>query len=89
MDELGIPFGITVDTETIMDGCVSVRERDTMEQIRVQTVEVARVRRRRGVGDILPGICRNRKCVLSSIPLFIAAFHVPQPLLIVIIYCLL
>jgi glycyl-tRNA synthetase len=34
-DELGIPFGITVDFGTLLDDCVTVRERDSMSQVRV------------------------------------------------------
>ncbi len=34
-DEAGTPFGITVDGETIEQGTVTVRDRDTMEQSRV------------------------------------------------------
>lgn len=34
-DEIGIPFGITVDYDTLKDDTVTVRERDSMSQIRV------------------------------------------------------
>lgn len=34
-DELGIPFGITVDFQTLIDQSVTVRDRDSMAQIRV------------------------------------------------------
>lgn len=34
-DEAGTPFGITVDSQTLEDGTVTVRQRDTMEQERV------------------------------------------------------
>ncbi len=34
-DELGIAFGVTIDFQTIIDDTVTVRERDTMAQIRV------------------------------------------------------
>ena len=36
-DEAGTPFCITVDGQTIKDKTVTVRERDSMEQIRVST----------------------------------------------------
>ncbi|MFH1007790.1 MAG: glycine--tRNA ligase [Candidatus Latescibacterota bacterium] len=36
MDEAGTPFGITVDSETLENDTVTVRDRDTMEQVRVQ-----------------------------------------------------
>jgi len=35
-DEIGTPFCITVDFETENDGCVTVRDRDTMEQERIK-----------------------------------------------------
>jgi glycyl-tRNA synthetase len=34
-DEIGTPFCITYDFDTENDGCVTVRDRDTMEQIRL------------------------------------------------------
>lgn len=34
-DELGIPFGVTIDFQTLMDESVTVRDRDSMGQIRV------------------------------------------------------
>lgn len=36
MDEAGTPFCITVDTQTTQDETVTVRERDSMEQVRVK-----------------------------------------------------
>lgn len=35
MDEIGTPFCITIDGDTLEDGSVTVRDRDTMEQIRI------------------------------------------------------
>ena len=34
-DEIGTPFCITYDFDSLEDGCVTVRDRDTMEQERV------------------------------------------------------
>ncbi len=34
-DEIGTPFCICVDFDTEADGCVTIRDRDTMEQIRI------------------------------------------------------
>src|SRR5207253_7276242 len=34
-DEIGTPLGITVDYDTMKDGTVTLRDRDTMEQERV------------------------------------------------------
>ena len=39
-DEIGTPYCITVDFETENDGCVTIRDRDTMEQIRIKIEEV-------------------------------------------------
>ncbi|MDX1675063.1 MAG: glycine--tRNA ligase [Longimicrobiales bacterium] len=39
-DEAGTPFGITVDGETTEDQTVTVRDRDTLEQVRVSTDRV-------------------------------------------------
>lgn len=35
MDEIGTPYAITVDTQSLEDNSVTVRERDSMEQIRI------------------------------------------------------
>ena len=35
-DEIGTPLCITYDFESLEDGCVTVRDRDTMEQIRIK-----------------------------------------------------
>ncbi len=42
MDEAGTPFCITVDGQTLEDGTVTVRDRDTLEQIRIDKANVAR-----------------------------------------------
>gem|GEM_PF-3968814 len=34
-DEIGTPFCITIDFDTIEDESVTVRDRDTMEQVRM------------------------------------------------------
>ncbi len=39
-DEIGTPFCVTVDYDTATDGCVTVRDRDSMEQIRIKIDEV-------------------------------------------------
>jgi glycyl-tRNA synthetase len=39
-DEIGTPFCVTVDFETLEDGAVTVRDRDTMQQERVKIVEL-------------------------------------------------
>ncbi|HBR32781.1 MAG TPA: glycine--tRNA ligase, partial [Clostridiales bacterium] len=40
-DEIGTPFCITYDFQSVEDNCVTVRERDTMEQIRLPIEEVS------------------------------------------------
>ena len=39
-DEIGTPFCITYDFDSLEDGCVTVRDRDTMEQTRVKIEEL-------------------------------------------------
>ncbi len=40
-DEIGTPYCITFDFESEEDGCVTVRDRDTMEQVRLPISELA------------------------------------------------
>ena len=44
MDEIGTPFCVTVDGQTLTDGTVTLRDRDTMQQQRVPMA---------GVGDLI------------------------------------
>jgi glycyl-tRNA synthetase len=39
-DEAGTPFCITIDTQTLADQSVTVRERDSMEQTRVSSDKI-------------------------------------------------
>jgi len=39
-DEVGTPLCITIDFQTLEDGTVTVRDRDTMEQIRIHSKEL-------------------------------------------------
>lgn len=39
-DEIGTPFCVTIDFETLEDNCVTIRDRDTMEQIRIPVNEI-------------------------------------------------
>jgi len=39
-DEIGTPFCVTYDFETENDGCVTVRDRDSMEQVRIPLAQV-------------------------------------------------
>ena len=39
-DEIGTPFCITYDFDSLEDNCVTVRDRDTMEQVRIKISEL-------------------------------------------------
>ena len=39
-DEIGTPFCITYDFDSVEDGCVTVRDRDTMEQVRLPIADL-------------------------------------------------
>ncbi|MFA7286671.1 MAG: glycine--tRNA ligase [Patescibacteria group bacterium] len=40
-DEIGTPFAVTVDFDTVNDHCVTLRDRDTMEQVRLPITNLA------------------------------------------------
>lgn len=42
MDEVGTPYGLTVDHTTLEDGTVTIRERDTGEQRRIGSSDAPR-----------------------------------------------
>eukprot|EP01097_Dermamoeba_algensis_P002558 TRINITY_DN2018_c0_g1_i4.p1 TRINITY_DN2018_c0_g1~~TRINITY_DN2018_c0_g1_i4.p1 ORF type:complete len:663 (-),score=203.95 TRINITY_DN2018_c0_g1_i4:55-1938(-) len=42
-DEIGIPFGVTIDFDTIKDDTVTLRDRDSTQQIRIKIDELAGV----------------------------------------------
>ncbi|KAG4302712.1 hypothetical protein PCANB_001086 [Pneumocystis canis] len=63
-DELGTPFGITVDFQTINDGSLTLRERDTTKQIRASEEEILRVIKKLLEGSI------SWEDVLKSFPIF-------------------
>ncbi|KAK1940353.1 putative glycyl-tRNA synthetase [Babesia divergens] len=50
-DEIGIPFAVTIDFQSINDNTVTLRERDSMEQVRVDSEQVA---------DIIADLIRGR-----------------------------
>ena len=39
-DEIGTPWCVTVDFDTLEDNCVTVRDRDTMEQVRMPIADL-------------------------------------------------
>ena len=41
-DEIGTPYCVTIDFQTLEDNTVTVRDRDTMEQIRVSVEEAVK-----------------------------------------------
>jgi glycyl-tRNA synthetase len=40
LDESGVPFGVTIDRQTLQDDTVTVRERDNMQQVRIKSSEL-------------------------------------------------
>ena len=40
-DEIGTPFCVTIDFDTLEDGTVTVRDRDTMKQERIKISDLA------------------------------------------------
>ena len=45
-DEAGIPIGITIDYDTLSQGTVTLRDRNTWKQIRVAVTDLALLLRR-------------------------------------------
>ena len=39
-DEIGTPYCITIDGDTAVDGTVTLRDRDTLEQVRVPADQI-------------------------------------------------
>jgi len=65
-DEIGIPFGITIDFTTTENETVTVRERDSTKQIRVKISEV---------GSLLRQLCDNTTtwdAVFKSFPAYVS-----------------
>ncbi|MCK4963760.1 MAG: glycine--tRNA ligase, partial [Dehalococcoidia bacterium] len=52
-DEVGTPFCVTVDFQSLEDNQVTVRERDSMKQIRVPVAELTRTLERKLSGEPL------------------------------------
>ena len=42
-DAIGTPYCVTVDHQTLEDGCVTLRDRDTMKQERVPVADLDRL----------------------------------------------
>ncbi len=48
MDEVGTPFCVTIDYDTLKDDTVTLRDRDTSEQVRVKMKDLAALATRIG-----------------------------------------
>ena len=56
-DAIGTPFCVTVDHDSLNDHCVTVRDRDTMEQVRVPISELrAMIDKKVNMSNLLRGI---------------------------------
>lgn len=64
-DELGTPFGITVDFDTVKDGSITLRERDSTKQVRTSTEEILTA-----VKDLIDGV-ETWEVVYSRLPKFL------------------
>ncbi|EFA82757.1 glycyl-tRNA synthetase [Heterostelium album PN500] len=63
-DEIGIPFGITIDFDTLKDDTVTLRERDTTKQVRIPISDVTQT---------LKQLCENNSTwqdVVTKFPAF-------------------
>lgn len=49
-DEIAIPFGVTVDFDTLKDGTATLRERDSCQQVRIPLAELPDIVRDLGIG---------------------------------------
>jgi glycyl-tRNA synthetase len=54
-DEIGTPIGITVDFDTMKDGTVTMRDRDTMEQTRVKIDDIFDIVRKKVAPPVFRG----------------------------------
>lgn len=50
VDEIGVPFAVTIDFETLKDSSVTIRDRDTTKQVRVKRSELEKT-----LKDLLKG----------------------------------
>jgi glycyl-tRNA synthetase len=65
-DELGIPYAVTIDFQSVQDGTVTLRERDTTKQIRENAETIIQV---------VKDLCENNMAwekVLETYPIFTA-----------------
>ncbi|GKT37275.1 Glycine--tRNA ligase, mitochondrial 1 [Aduncisulcus paluster] len=52
LDEIGVPFIITVDFDTLKDNTVTIRERDSMNQVRLPIADIVGVVSDLSIGEI-------------------------------------
>jgi len=63
-DELGTAFGITVDFQSVKDSSITLRERDTMKQVRASEDEII---------EACKNLCNGSETwedILARLPLF-------------------
>ena len=63
-DELGTPFGVTVDFQTIKDGTLTLRERDSTKQVRAEENKIIEA-----IKDLVDGK-KTWQDIESELPLF-------------------
>ncbi|POS80047.1 glycyl-tRNA synthetase [Diaporthe helianthi] len=63
-DELGTPFGITIDFQTVKDGSITLRERDSTKQVRADEARVLEA-----VREMVTGV-KTWKDIQGELPAF-------------------
>jgi glycyl-tRNA synthetase len=43
LEEIGVPFAITIDKTSMVDETVTIRDRDTMEQKRISIPQISQI----------------------------------------------
>jgi glycyl-tRNA synthetase len=57
-DEIGTPFAVTVDYDSLKDNTVTLRDRDSMQQVRVSKDQLT---------DLIPALIRGKSSFSSLI----------------------
>ena len=52
MDELGVPYVLTIDKRSLEDQTVTIRNRDTLEQVRVEIEDISKIINSLVLGDV-------------------------------------
>ena len=66
-DELGIPFGITIDFQSLIDGSVTVRDRNSMSQVRVPQHNLLGLMRQLVLEEVSWGTVLERFVVVTAV----------------------